>query len=973
MTPAASPSPRSSDSDSSDTAWSVFRGRRVTLRAREGSYAARRAGVEAREADRAIAALEKLIAPAGAGLGTPLVLVLSDPLAVPPEGLLREATLRLVSPDAPTEPMAQTLARLLLARWYGPEPAKFPLLVAGLAGLAMAHTKTGRSVSECQDWAREELTAGRKLSILPRGAAASEGGQREDATGSEEDNPAATAFLAFLVGTYGLPALRRFVAAFESGRPDQAAVAVYQQPFGVLDQNWRLSLKRSGGNQAMQAFFRRLWPLLRPYRWRQAEIIIYMLFGLGVTLALPLSTQYLTDRVYNSSAPRADRLHTLSLVAIVLLLIYVSNALVTMRRAFVTTWVNQQVIRRLRERIFGHLQCLSHNYYADAKVGDIMSRLLNDLGTVQQAMVQVTDTGVYQALVATGATIALLRLDWHLACLVLLIVPLFAVSFFGLQSRIQKASGEQQKRMGETSSSIQETLAAHAAIKAFGLEERTLAAYRVRLAAQLAAGLRLVVVGALANLSVTLAVALAQIVVLGVGGYLVVQRQISIGTLFAFSGLLLTLLGPIAGLSGVGQTLQLATGSMDRVTELLDEPVDITDRPDAAELPPLSQEIRLENVSFGYGGGSPILHGLDLTIPAGANVALVGPSGCGKSTAINLLMRFWDPEEGRVLFDGHDLRDVTLQSLRGQIGLVFQDTFIFDTTLRENIAIARPGATDAEILEAARAAQLESYIASLPNGMDTVLGERGTRMSGGQRQRLAIARVVLRDPRILILDEATSALDAQTEADILSALTKLTKGRTTISITHRLSWAAAADCVYVLDKGRVVEQGAHAQLVIAGGLYQTLYEEQSGYGAGARAEQEWQTLRAVPLFADLSEADLRAVSEKLLSERFAAGANIVLQNEPGEKLYLITQGQVEVLRGEGERQRRLSVLGQGDYFGEMALVADQPRAATVRALQTTQLYSLGRSDFAALLEGQPTLRDAIHQTMEQRQAVLMFH
>ena len=951
-------------SASPHAAWSTFHGRRVTLRARDGSYAARLAGAEMREADGAVTALEKLLSSSAERLETPLVLVLSDPLeALPPE-ISRGATLRPVSPDAPTEPVFQTVTRLLLANWFGPGAAASPLLVAGLAGLAAARAKSGRSISECQEWARTQLAAGRKLTILPLLAAENENDVRDSV------DPAATAFMAFLADTHGLPALRRFVAAFDSERPDQAAVAVYQQPFGVLDQNWRLSLRRSGGNRALQAFFRQLWPLLKPYGWRQAEIIVYMLFGLGVTLTLPLSTRYLTDHVYNSPAPRADRLHRLVLVAAILLLAYILNALITMRRVYVTTWMNQQVIRRLRERMFGHLQRLSHNYYADAKVGDIMSRLLNDLGTVQQAMAQVTDSGIYQALIATGAAIALLRLDWHLAFLVLLIVPLFALSFFGLQSRLQKASGEQQKRMGETTASIQETLAAQAAIKAFGLEKRTLDAYRVRLAAQIAAGLRLILTGALANLSVTLTVALAQIVVLGVGGYLVVQGRMSVGTLFAFSGLLLALLGPIAGLSGVGQTLQIATGSMDRVTELLDEPITITNKPNAAELAPLMREIRLENVSFGYGGEKPILHGLDLTIPAGANVALVGPSGCGKSTAINLLMRFWDPEEGRVLFDGQDLQDVTLDSLRGQIGLVFQDTFIFDTTLRENIAIARPGATDAEIADAARAAQLESYIASLPNGMDTVLGERGTRMSGGQRQRLAIARVVLRDPRILILDEATSALDAQTEAGILSALTKLTKGRTTISITHRLSWAAAADCIYVLDKGCVVEQGPHAQLVTAGGLYQRLYEEQSGYGVGTRpqAEQEWQTMRAVPLFAGLNETDLRALGQKFLSERFAAGADIVLQGEPGDKLYLITQGQVEVLHGEGEQQRRLAILSTGDYFGEMALVANLPRAATVRALEVTQLYSLGRIDFADLLEKLPMLNAAIHQTVGQRQA-----
>ena len=949
-----------------ETQWRTLRGQAVSLRVADGSHAARRAPALLREADRLLAALDRLLGPAEAAHTAPLQLILTEPLAALPAALDAEiaagAALCRVSPDEPTEPVAHSVTRLALARQGAAGAAASPQMVAGLAGLAAARAGTGRSLAECRAWAQAEIAAGRPPSILKTVS---------DGKDDGEDR-AAAAFFAFLLDTHGLPALRRFLAAFDPARPDAAALAVFQQPLGVLDQSWRGSLRAGGGRGAIPAFFRRLWPLLRPFRWRQAEVIGYMLLGLGVTLALPLSTQYVTDHVYNSAAPRPARLHALGIVAGLLLAVYVLNALVTMRRAFVTTWVNQQVIRGLRERLFAHLQRLPHSFYAEAKAGDILSRLLGDLGTVQQALGQVTDTGVFQALVAVGAALALLRLDWRLACLVLAIVPLFAAGFFGLQSRLQKASGDQQKRVGETTAGIQETLAAQAAIKAFGLEERTVDAYRVRLAAQIGAGLRLVVLGALANFSVTLALALAQIVVLGVGGYLVVQGQITVGTLFAFSGLLLALLGPVAGLSGVGQTLQMATGAMDRVAELLDEPVTIADAPGALALPPLAGGIRLENVTFGYGGETPILRGLDLTIPAGANVAFVGPSGCGKSTMVNLLLRFWDPDSGRVLFDGQDLRDVTLRSLRGQIGLVFQDTFIFDTTLRENIALARPGATEAEIAAAARAAQLESYIDSLPRGLDTVLGERGTRMSGGQRQRLAIARVFLRDPRLLILDEATSALDAHTEADILRALSALAQGRTTLSITHRLSWAVSADCIYVLDQGRVAEQGTHAALVGAGGLYQRLYEEQSGAASGRpEAASTLAALRAMPLFAGLAGDALGAVAAGFLSERFAAGSDIVRQGEPGDKLYLIAQGQVEVLRESGDGPRRVGTLGAGDYFGEMALVADQPRAATVRTLQTTQLFSLGRPDFAALLGSQPALRAAVAQTAQARRAALL--
>jgi ATP-binding cassette subfamily B protein len=317
-----------------------------------------------------------------------------------------------------------------------------------------------------------------------------------------------------------------------------------------------------------------------------------------------------------------------------------------------------------------------------------------------------------------------------------------------------------------------------------------------------------------------------------------------------------------------------------------------------------------------------------------------------------------------------------MASLRGQIGLVFQDTFVFDTTLRENIAIGKPDASEAEIVAAVEAAQLTSYVQSLPNGYDTVLGERGLVMSGGQRQRLAIARALLRDPRILILDEATSALDMQTEREILDTLAQLARGRTTISITHRLSLAMMADRIVVLEAGKVVEQGQHADLSHAGGLYETLFREQTGRpgdapaagtrGLAAVAER----LRAIPVFSGLNADALRALAEQVTLERRGPGEDVVTQGEPGETLYMIASGEVEVVVNTVTGPRRANVLGAGDYFGEMALIDDAPRAATVRTLGSTQLYSLTRNDFIALLEQEPAIRAAVNDTAAQRRHAL---
>jgi ABC-type multidrug transport system fused ATPase/permease subunit len=436
---------------------------------------------------------------------------------------------------------------------------------------------------------------------------------------------------------------------------------------------------------------------------------------------------------------------------------------------------------------------------------------------------------LYLALKALVASLALVTLSPLLGLLVVSVVPALAIAYAAGRKRTRQASYELQRVIGQANAIENEYLSAHAVVKAFGLEHSTIAVYRDRLLDLVRLTLRLTLAGARLEATANMGSAVGQLVVLGVGGYAVMTGEMTVGTLLASAGLLAAVFAPITALTGVGQTVQKAGGALRRVTELLDEPVTIADRPGAVTLPSVQSAIVFEDVTFGYDEREPMLQGLNLTIPVGAHVAIVGPSGSGKTTLANLLMRFWDPQQGRVTIDGRDLRDVSLASLRDQIGLVFQDTFVFDAAIRENIALARPGATDADVRAAAGAARLRGYIDSLPAGFDTILGERGVRMSGGQRQRLALARVLLRRPRVLILDEATSALDTRTEREILDALDSLGPTHTRISITHRLALAAAADWIVVLDHGRVVEQGRHAELVSAGGLYQRLHQEQDAH------------------------------------------------------------------------------------------------------------------------------------------------
>jgi ATP-binding cassette subfamily B protein len=363
------------------------------------------------------------------------------------------------------------------------------------------------------------------------------------------------------------------------------------------------------------------------------------------------------------------------------------------------------------------------------------------------------------------------------------------------------------------------------------------------------------------------------------------------------------------------------------------------------------------------------LQDLSLTIPAGSHVAIVGPSGSGKSTALNMIMRFYDPQQGSVSIDGVDLRTATQASVRAQMGVVFQDTFLFNTSIRENLRYGRLDATDEEIVESARQAEIHDFIMSLPQAYDTIVGERGARLSGGQRQRLAIARALLRRPTILLLDEATSALDPETEAAIQQTLAHVTQKLTSIAVTHRLASAAQTEYIFVLDGGVLIEQGTHAQLLAARGLYARLYEEQQGaQAAGVPVTNDTSRLKRVPLFADLPPEALAALADRLSVERYAPGDAIIHQGDVGDKLYLIDRGQVEVTvqHGPNAAEQQLNTLHEGDYFGEIALLLDIPRTATVRALGPVQVLALTKVDFRTLVERTPSIAERLQPTIQGR-------
>jgi ATP-binding cassette subfamily B protein len=454
------------------------------------------------------------------------------------------------------------------------------------------------------------------------------------------------------------------------------------------------------------------------------------------------------------------------------------------------------------------------------------------------------------------------------------------------------------------------------------------------------------------------------------GSYLAFHGSLSIGSLVSFNALFIMVSSSVMGLTAVTPTLLQATGGMQRVRELLDEPPSVVELPGARPLPKLSSGIRFEDVTFGYTPEQINLVNVTMNLPSGARTAFVGHSGCGKSTNLNLIMRFYDPRAGRVTFDGVDLRSALLDSLYDQVGIVFQESFLFNTSIRENIRLGKSGATDAEVEAAARAAELHDIILQMREGYETIVGERGGRLSGGQRQRVAIARALVRNPSLIILDEATSALDPGTEAAINDTLDRVSAGRTVISVTHRLKSVVNFDCIFVFKEGRVIEQGSHESLLRLDGTYAGMWRRQSGTSlspSGDLLVTDVSILREVPLFNNLDDSYLREISDIFITERVPAGRTVIEEGDEGTRFYIIIHGMVAVTATDDEGQaHRVAILDDGDYFGEIALLADIPTTASVVTLAPSIFIILQREQLLKLMHQHPGLGAQVREALERR-------
>ncbi len=864
-------------------------------------------------------------------------------------------------PESPAEGLEEAIAHLVVFQPLAPAAGQVPFLRAGLAAVLAA---TGRH----RPSARRLHAAPLALLERQQPCAVAPLLQEQSVLNQHADDGLALSFFAFLVDSSSLPALRAFLTQFDPQQPDRAAAAAFRQPLAALQDQWLASVAQLGEEQvSIRGFLSRLLPYARPYPRQIVEIVVYLLFAVAFGIALQLSIKFLVDNVI---APPGN-VPLLAEMMLALAIAFVVSAITSLRRAYLTAWVGEKILIQLRLDTFLQLQRLSAGFYSRSRVGDIVSRMSNDLVIVQQALSEALLSGLYYVFSFALALVTIFLLDWRLSVVVLVTLPLLFVASKLLSSRVTRAARERADRLGDVTNVLQEDLNAQAVVKGFNLQGITREKFGAELERLFTASVRMVLLGSLYGLSGNLVTSLIQLLVLGLGAYLILTGNFTVGALFSFMGLLGSVTSPVEQASELVQTLQQAAGSLQRVTEILDAPVDVADAPDASTLPPLEREIRLEQVVFSYTGDQPQLQIPSLVIPQGKHVALVGPSGSGKSTVLQMLLRFYDPQQGRVLFDGVDARTVRQASLHEQVSVVFQDTFVFNTTIRENLRYGRLDATDAEIEDAARQAEIHDFIMTLPAGYDTPVGERGGRLSGGQRQRLAIARALLRKPSVLLLDEATSALDAQSETQIQATLANVFKGLTTVAVTHRLAQAAQADYIFVLEQGVPTEQGTHAELLAAGGTYARLYQEQqAALEAGVPVTLETSRLQRVPLFAGLPPEALAAITANLASEHFADGAIISRQGDVADKMYVIAHGEVEAFVQTPAGERQVGVLHDGDYFGEMALILDTPRLGSVRALGPVQLLTLSKKDLMDLMQQWPSWGEQIMPMTQQRLATV---
>lgn len=575
---------------------------------------------------------------------------------------------------------------------------------------------------------------------------------------------------------------------------------------------------------------KRYLQFVKPYKYRIFATIIVGIIKFGIPMLIPLLIKYAIDGVINNHALTTDeKVHHLTIaIGIALFIFVIVRPPIEFIRQYLAQWTSNKILYDIRKKLYNHLQALSARFYANNQVGQVISRVINDVEQTKDFILTGLMNIWLDCITIIIALSIMFFLDVKLTLAALFIFPFYILTVYVFFGRLRKLTRERSQALAEVQGFLHERVQGISVVKSFAIEDNEAKNFDKKNTNFLTRALKHTRWNAYSFAAINTVTDSGPIIVIGVGAYLAISGSITVGTLAAFVGYLELLFGPLRRLVASFTTLTQSFASMDRVFQLIDEDYDIKNGVGAQPIEIKQGRIDIDHVSFQYNDNeAPILKDINLSIEKGETVAFVGMSGGGKSTLINLIPRFYDVTSGQILIDGHNIKDFLTGSLRNQIGLVQQDNILFSDTVKENILLGRPTATDEEVVEAAKMANAHDFIMNLPQEYDTEVGERGVKLSGGQKQRLSIARIFLNNPPILILDEATSALDLESESIIQEALDVLSKDRTTLIVAHRLSTITHADKIVVIENGHIVETGTHRELIAKQGAYEHLYSIQN--------------------------------------------------------------------------------------------------------------------------------------------------
>ena len=735
-----------------------------------------------------------------------------------------------------------------------------------------------------------------------------------------------------------------------------------------------LVAKQYTGKQLVLRFISLLRPTSRQAAWRLVLILVAVLVQMSFVIAMPM----LYERIFDDAVENKNRDLLFAILAI-MGGYYILTTLASTMLFYLSPMMGAEVVCNLRRSMFARLQKLGLDFFRRNKATDITNRFAEDLFLIELSLRNSLPVAVYHTLMVTGSVVLMFTISPLLTVVTIvgvLFVPVVPRMLGPRATAVDNARKEDDNR---TLAIVQETVDGSAVVQAFGLQEEELRKFSDQVSSLQQKSAKTGFLTDMTSGSAEMGVVLITLAVIGVGSYQAIEGELNIGALFAFVTLLFNVSTTADAMPLLLPNLLRASAALQRVDGLLDQPDAIASGSEAghAVSAPRGQMV-LEDVRFGYEGETLALDGVSITLPAGRRVALIGRNGAGKSTLINLLARFFDPQSGRILADGVDLRQIDAERWRSCLGMVLQEPFLFDSTVRENIRVGRLGASDAEVEEAARLTDVHEMIMGLSAGYDTRVGERGSRLSSGQRQRICLARAMLRDPQLLLLDDPTSALDPVTEISVNQTLSRITQGRSVVLSTHNLQAVTEFDCILLLDRGRLLESGTHRELLDRDGDYARLWRRQNVLtvgGEGLRMRVQPERLRNIPLLANLEDDALDDLSRRVIIEGLAGDSVIFRQQDLAEKFYIIVRGQVELtIRTPKGEDRVLHTVNDGEFFGEFELVESQVRIATARTTRSTVLLSLYREFFLDLLADAPdmvsTIRLAVDQRYQQREEAL---